>query len=320
MTGEVAIEVRGLTKRFGEVLAVDALDLDVPKGSAVGLLGPAGAGKSIVLRLLAGLARPNAGTVRIAGERLRFGDGVAARGHLALVPQDPGLPGWMTAREVLAFLADLSGVPDPDRPPRIEDVARRLKLTDALDRRVAELPAPVRGRLSIAQALVSDPAVVLLDEPFHWLDPEGRLEVRAQLQALQGRRTVLLASHRLADIEGLCDRVVVFDAGRVRYAGPTETFLASHAPPVYVIELTSPGGLALEGLIARLRMEPWAGEVGLVGTSLRVAVLDDVRAARELLPAVVATGVSVGGVRRARPALDAILAGLPQRARHEVAS
>ena len=320
MTSDVAIEVRGLTKRFGKAVALDSLDLEIPKGSLVGLLGHAGAGKSIAVRMLAGLVRPSAGTIAIAGHRLRFGDGIAARRHLAFVPQQPGLPGWMTARELLAFMADLSGVPDEDKPPRIDDIARQLKLTDALDRRVGDLPAPVHGRLGIAQALVADPAVLLLDEPFHWLDPEARLEVRARLDALRGRRTVLLATHRLADIEGLCDHVALLDAGRLRYIGETEAFLATHAPPVYVIELQAPAGLALEGLLARLQAEPWVGEAKVIGASLRVAALDDDRASRELLPAVIGTGIGVASVRRARPALDAILAGLPSRVRREAAA
>ncbi|HXG25829.1 MAG TPA: ABC transporter ATP-binding protein [Candidatus Binatia bacterium] len=310
-----AISIQGLTKRFGKSTALDALDLEVAHGACLGILGPAGSGKSTLLRVVCGLARASGGAVTVAGERVRAGDGLAARRQLGYVPQEPGLPEWMTAREVLAFLADLSGVEGPDMTPRIDDTARQLVLADVLDRRVEDLPAPVRGRLGIAQALVADPYVLLLDEPFHWLDPEARVAARALLDRLRGRRTVVLATHRLADVEGLCDQVAVLDEGRFRFVGETRHFLEAYAPPVFVLELQATGGLAIEGVVARLGREPWAGEVKVIGTTLRVAVRDEARAARELLPAVIGTGVAIAGVRRARPALDAILAGLPPAAK-----
>lgn len=312
--GPAAISAAGLTKRYGKQVALDALDLEVPRGSIFGLLGPAGAGKSTLVRLAAGLARPSGGSVSVAEEPVRGrgpGAGVAARRGLGVLLQEPGLPGWMTGRELLAFLADLSGVPDAERPQRVSDVAKRLGLAEVLEGRIDDLAAPLRGRLGVAQALVAEPPILLLDEPFHWLDPEARLEVRGLLGALRGRTTILVAAHRLADVEGLCDRVAVLEGGRARFVGETGDFLDMFAPPVYEIELAAPGGLALEGLLARLRTEPWVGEAAVVGSTLRVTARDDARASRELLPAVVGTGVAVAGVRRARPSLEAVLAALP---------
>lgn len=313
--GPAAISARGLTKRFGKRVALHALDLEIPQGSSLGLLGPAGSGKSTVVRLVAGLARPSGGSVSVAGAPGHGrGGGLAARRSIGVVPQELGLPGWMTGRELLAFMAVLSGVLEADRPSRIDDVATRLGLAEVLDRRIGELAAPLRGRLGLAQALVAEPAILVLDEPFHWLDPEARVEVRGILASLRGRSTVLLAAHRLADVEGLCDRVAVLDGGRVRFVGEAAQFLAAFAPPAYEIELAAPGGLAVEGLVARLRTEPWVRQASVVGTSLRVEALDDARAARELLPAVVGTGIAVAAVRRARPSLEAILAALPPAA------
>jgi ABC-2 type transport system ATP-binding protein len=305
-----AVSARGLTKRFGRAVALDGLDLDVPAGAVVGLLGPAGAGKSTALRLLSGVARPSAGTVAIGGVPLRFGDGVTARRRLGVVLQDPGLPAWMTVRELLAFLAGLSNVPAPDVTFRIDDVARRFALDAVLDRRIGDLPAATRGRLGVAQALVAEPDVLFLDDPFHALSPEARLEVRALLEALSGRTTILLATHRIADVEGLCDRVALLVAGRLVAEASTGDFLARYAPPVYVAEVDGRDSLALEGLVARLHAEPWVAEAVVIGSSLRVAVADDARAARELLPAVVATGLTIGTFRRSRPSLDAVIAGL----------
>jgi ABC-2 type transport system ATP-binding protein len=305
-----AIAARGLTKRFGKTLALAGLDLDVPAGAIVGLLGPAGAGKSTAIRLLSGLARPSAGSASIAGEPVRPGDGVAARRGLGVVPQDPGLPLWMTVRELLAFLAGLSGVTASDMTFRIGDVAQRLALESVLDRQIGDLPAAVQGRAAVAQALVAEPAVLLLDDPFQRLDPEARLELRALLRSLAGRTTILLATHRIADVEGLCDRVALLVAGRLVAEASTVDFLARFAPPVYVAEVDGRDHLALEGLVARLQAEPWVAEAVVIGSSLRVAVTDDDRAARELLPAVVATGLTIGTFRRGRPSLEAVVAGL----------
>jgi ABC-2 type transport system ATP-binding protein len=304
------ISVRGLTKRFGKTLALAGLDLDVPAGAVLGLLGPAGAGKSTVIRLLGGLARPSAGSASIAGEPVRLGEGVAARRRLGVVPQDPGLPPWMTVRELLAFLAGLSGVTATDMTFRIDDVARPLALETVLDRRIGDLPAAVQGRVAVAQALVAQPAVLLLDDPFQGLDPEARLELRAPLGALAGGTTILLATHRIADVEGLCDRVALLVAGRLVAEASTSDFLARFAPPVYVAEVDGRDHLALDGLVARLQAEPWVAEAVVIGSSLRVAVTDDDRAARELLPAVVATGLTIGTFRRDRPSLEAVVAGL----------
>jgi ABC-type multidrug transport system ATPase subunit len=221
----------------------------------------------------------------------------------------------MTARELLAFLAGLSGVPAPDVGFRIDDVARRFDLDAVLDRRIGDLPAAVRGRLGIAQALVAEPDVLLLDDPFHLLDPEARLEARAVLAGLAGRTAILLATHRIADVEGLCDRVALLVGGRLVAEASTAEFLARLAPPVYVAEVDGREGLALEGLVARLRAEPWVAEAVVIGSSLRVAVTDDARAARELLPALVATGLAIGTFRRAWPSLDEVVASLAGPAR-----
>jgi ABC-2 type transport system ATP-binding protein len=305
-----AISARGLTKRFGKTLALDGLDLEVPPRTVLGLLGPAGAGKSTAIRLMAGLAHPSAGTVEVAGEVARAGDGIAARRRLGVVPQDPGLPGWMSVRELLAFAASLSEVSAADVPVRIDAVSGQLGLDGLLDRRVGDLPHPARGRLGIAQALVSDPAVLLLDEPFHPLDPEARAEVRSLLRSRTGRAAAVVATDRIADIEGLCDRVAFLVGSRLRAHLPTEAFLARFAAPVYVVEVDAREEVAFEGLVARLRAEPWVSEAVVLDGALRVAPTDHDRAMQELVPAVVATGLRVGGFRRERPSLEAVVAGI----------
>ena len=208
----MVIEARGLTKRFGRAVALDDIDLNVPRGSAFGLLGPAGSGKSTVVRLLAGLARPSAGTLSIGGAP---GGSLAARRRLGVLLQETQLYPWMTGREALAFAADLAGVDRAGLDRRIDEVSRRLSVEDALPRRVESMPMPTRGRLAVAQALVGDPEILLLDEPFQGLDPEGRDDVLALLRELRGSTTIMLAAKRPADVEALCDRMAVLEAGRI---------------------------------------------------------------------------------------------------------
>ncbi len=214
---DVAIAARGLTKRFGKVVALDALDLEVPTGASLGLLGPAGSGKSTFVRLLAGLARPSAGTLTIGGSPA---GSVASRRRLGVVLQDARLYGWMTARESLAFAADLAGVAADQLSARIEEVAGRLQLDGVLERPVGELAAPARGRLAISMALVGEPEVLVLDEPFQPLDPAGRGDVLDVLSGLRGRAAIVLAAHRREDVEALCDRLAVLEGGRVAPDAP----------------------------------------------------------------------------------------------------
>ena len=171
---ETAIAARGLTKRFGKIVALDSVDLEVERGSTLGVLGRSGSGKSTFIRVLAGLTRPTSGSATILGARA---GSMAARRRLGVVLQNASLYDWMRGREVLAFAADLGRVGSKPMPARISDVAEQLGVQDALDRRVAELPPAIRGRLAIAQAIVADPEILLLDEPFLSIDPEARTQV-----------------------------------------------------------------------------------------------------------------------------------------------
>ena len=246
---DAVIEARGLTKRFGKVVALDGLDLDVPPGAALGLLGATGSGKSTLVRLLAGLVRPTAGTLAIGGAPA---GSVASRRGLGVHLQGAQLYGWMTARESLAFAADLAGVAAEALAPRIDDVAGRLSIADLLDRRVSQLDLPARSRLAIAQALVGEPEVLVLDEPFQRLDPEARGAVLGVLRALRGTTTIVLTAYRPADVEELCDHLAVLEGGRLVRQGP----IPARVPTGPRAGPTQPGavqGRLIAGVAARLR-------------------------------------------------------------------
>ncbi|HET9851817.1 MAG TPA: ABC transporter ATP-binding protein [Candidatus Limnocylindrales bacterium] len=302
---DTVIAARGLTKRFGKVVALDGIDLNVARGTAFGLVGPPGAGKSTLIRVLAGLVRPTAGTLTIDGAKA---GSVQSRRRLGVVLEDAELYGWMTGREVLAFAADLGGVQDDGMTGRIDATAGQLRLEGVLDRRVSAIDRPTCDRLAIAQALVGDPEILVLDEPALGLDPDSRREMLGFVAALRGRATVVVASRRFADVHGLCDRVALMDAGRITLEASIAEVRA-RMPSVYVVQTGSAGGLALAGVVARLRAEPWVTDVSIAGGTLRVAVSDDERAARELVQAVVSIGVPVIAFRQEHGSVDQLDTG-----------
>jgi ABC-2 type transport system ATP-binding protein len=210
-----ALSVRGLSKRYGRVTALSAVDLEVEEGQLVGLLGPNGAGKSTLVKVACGLVRPGAGEVRVCGAAAGSPAARAALGYLAELFR---FPGWATADEVLELHQRLAGSDGgaAERSRLLELVA----LADARDRRVEEMSKGMQQRLGIAQALVGTPRLLLLDEPTSALDPVGRRTVRELLEEIRGRGvSVLLNSHLLSEVELVCDRVAILLGGRIVTAG-----------------------------------------------------------------------------------------------------
>ncbi len=313
-----AIVTRGLTKRFGKILALDALDLEIPRGIVFGLLGPNGAGKTTTIRLLTGLARPTSGAATVAGRPVTFGDGLEARRHIGVLDQDPRFYGWMTGRELLEFVAALVGVPRAVVSSRVDVTLERVGLADAAGRRISGYSGGMRQRLGIGQALIGEPDLLILDEPVSSLDPEGRRDLLELIGELRESATVVFSTHVLSDVERVCDRVAILDQGRLVIESTIDELLGRFAPPVYVIEADPGPGLALNepalaGLAARLAREPWVGEVSVTEATLRVAVTDDARASKELLAAVVATGLPISAFRRERPSLEDVFLQLVGR-------
>jgi ABC-2 type transport system ATP-binding protein len=210
------IEVRELSKRFGSVLAADGVTFDAPAGQVTGFLGANGAGKSTTLRMLVGLARPDAGTALIGGRP--YGAVASPRTEVGAVLDARFHPG-RTARNHLRVVATAARI----EPGRVEDVLHEVDLTADADRRVGGYSLGMRQRLALATALLGDPAVLILDEPSNGLDPPGIAWLRERMRrwAAEGR-TVLVSSHVLAEVAQVVDRVVIIDAGRVVHEGPLD--------------------------------------------------------------------------------------------------
>jgi ABC-2 type transport system ATP-binding protein len=219
------VEARGLTKRYpGGVTALDAVDLDLPAGR-VGLVGANGAGKTTLFRLLLGLSRPDAGTVSVCGIPVAD-DPIGVRTRIGYMPEHDCLPLDQTAADVVSTFGELGGLPVRAARQRASEVLDLVGLDEARFRPVGGFSTGMRQRTKLAQAIVADPALVLLDEPTAGLDPSGREEMLALVDRLGTFGiAVVLATHLLDDVARVCDHVVMLDAGRLVTDAPTETLL-----------------------------------------------------------------------------------------------
>jgi ABC-2 type transport system ATP-binding protein len=214
----------GLTKRYPEVTAVDGLDVEVPRG-LVGLVGANGAGKTTLFRMMLGLSHPSAGSLEVCGIDVAA-DPIGVRTRVGFMPEHECLPLDQSAADIVATFAELSGLPPRAARQRASDVLDLVGLDEARFRPVAGFSTGMRQRAKLAQALVADPELVLLDEPTAGLDPMGREE----MLMLVGRLatfgiSVLLATHLLDDVQRVCEHVVMLDAGQLVVAGPTGSLL-----------------------------------------------------------------------------------------------
>ncbi|MEU4156429.1 ABC transporter ATP-binding protein [Actinoplanes sp. NPDC026670] len=218
------IEISGLTKTYrGRVHALENLDLDIPTGM-FGLLGANGAGKSTLMRILAGIVRPTAGRVVVGGHDLATGSGrTAVQRELGYLPQDLGVYPDLTARRFLDYVALLKGMDDSSaRRRRVGELLEVVALTEHADRRLRGFSGGMRQRVGIAQALLADPRLLIVDEPTAGLDPEERIRFRTLLSQFAGRRTVLLSTHIVDDIGQTCREAAVLAKGRLIFRGTVE--------------------------------------------------------------------------------------------------
>jgi ABC-2 type transport system ATP-binding protein len=312
----VAVTCRALTKRFGSgtasVVAVDHLDLDVPEGSVFGLLGPNGAGKTTTLRLITGLASPTSGSAAIDGVTVDPHD-PGARRAIGVLDQDPRYYGWMTGRELVELAGQLQGLPRNDARTRTSDVLERCGLADAANRRIGGYSGGMRQRLGIAQALVAEPSLLILDEPVSSLDPEGRRDLLALIADLRVRATILFSTHVLADVERICDRVGILDRGRLVTEGPLDELLGRFALPLYRLDPEPGQAAAVAALAARLATVDWVDRITAQGDGLVVSVSDATLASGELLPLIVSEGIRLATFERARPSLEDVFLRLVGR-------
>jgi ABC-2 type transport system ATP-binding protein len=219
--GRLAIETHGLRKHYGSFVAVDGLDLAVREGEVFGLLGPNGAGKTTTILMLLGLTEPTAGTASVLGCDPTH-DPLKVKGLVGYLPDNVGFYEDLTARENLLYTADLNGIPRAVARPRIDALLDRVGLAEVRDKRAGQFSRGMRQRLGIADVLVKDPRLIILDEPTIGLDPEGTRELLDLIRELSKEDgiTVMLSSHLLNQVQRVCDEVGIFVRGQLVAAGP----------------------------------------------------------------------------------------------------
>ena len=293
-----AVETRGLTKRFGANVAVDGVELRVPRGSAFGYLGPNGAGKTTLIRTLLGLTRADTGTMSLLGtpvpaERKR------ALARVGAIVDEPRFHPHLTGRQNLRLLAAARG---GDAGTRIAPSLARVGLADRADDRVASYSMGMRQRLGVASCLLGDPELLILDEPMNGLDPAGMHQMREMIASLAGEgRTVVLSSHLLDEVERTCDAVAIVDHGRVIRQGPIDELIRGAGAVVVQVDCAEPARAAQ--LIDRASIA-----AGMALTDAGLTVTLPAGASRELVADInrrlVAAGISVYGLREVQASLE----------------
>ena len=228
---EVIISVRGLTKVFKDfwnrpkARAVDNVDFEVRRGEVFGLLGPNGSGKSTTVKLLLGLLNPTKGHIEVFGKSPKH---VQTKARIGYLPEESYLYRYLNSRETLDFFGNLFHLPKNERDSRAEQLLDMVGLSQTRTRAVGEFSKGMQRRIGLAQALINDPDLVILDEPTAGLDPIGCREVKDLILALARRgKTVILSSHLLSDVEDVCDRVVIYYGGKIQAAGTLKELLAT---------------------------------------------------------------------------------------------
>ena len=324
--GEPIVSVRGLTKVFKDfwgrpkARAVDDVDFEVWPGEVFGLLGPNGSGKSTTVKLILGLLYPTKGLIEVFGHSPRH---VATKSRIGYLPEESYLYRYLNSRETLDFFGNLFRLSRNERKDRTEQLLEMVGLSQTRTRAVGEFSKGMQRRIGLAQALINDPDLVILDEPTSGLDPIGCREVKDVILALARRgKTVILSSHLLADVEDVCDRVVIYYGGRVQATGTLKELLATPD----VISITTPAlpRETMERVLAIIRKDVAEDKVKIdtPTQNLERYFLDVVQSARQ---AAAETSGAMSGARvaaylrgeaEAKPASDRILERLaaPQAA------
>jgi ABC-2 type transport system ATP-binding protein len=208
------IEVANLTKSYGSMIAVDQVSITVNKGEILGFLGPNGAGKTTTMRILTGYIPATSGAARVAGFDVA-NESMQVRRHIGYLPEAPPIYPDMTVGTYLDFVARIKNVPAERRAERVTDALQKVNITDKRNELIKRLSRGYKQRVGLAQALVHDPDVIILDEPTVGLDPKQIIEVRHLIKGLAGNHTIILSTHILPEVSMTCDRVVIINKGKI---------------------------------------------------------------------------------------------------------
>jgi ABC-type multidrug transport system ATPase subunit len=295
----LAIETHGLTKRFGERIALDGVDLQVPRGSAFGFLGPNGAGKTTMIRTLLGLTRASAGSMRLLGHTVPVERALALE-RVGAIVEEPRFHMHLSGRENLRVVAAVRG---PETHERIDPALARVGLSERAGDKVKSYSMGMRQRLGVARCLLADPLLLILDEPTNGLDPGGIQEFREMIRAMveQEGRTVFISSHLLDEVEKTCDAAAIVDRGKVVTQGTIADLAAGGGARHELILGVDDAERALLAIAGNeLVLDAHPSDEGL-----RVVLSGSLRTAAEVNAVLVGAGVGVMRLEPVRQSLEA---------------
>jgi ABC-2 type transport system ATP-binding protein len=305
------IEVQHLTKQYGRVTAVNDISFRVERGEILGFLGPNGAGKTTTMRILTGYMPATEGKAVVAGFDV-FDQPIEAKRRTGYLPETPPLYPDMTVTEYLEFVARIKGVPSVGRRQRIRQVMTRVRIADMADRLCSKLSKGYRQRVGLAQAIIHNPDVLILDEPTAGLDPKQIIETRELIKELAGDHTIVLSTHILPEVEQTCQRVVIINKGRVVAEDTPQNLTAalrgSQTMYVQVDANGADAGGALQRIPGVTRVAEADRRSGIVGYEVESDGARDVR--RDLARAVVTGGWGLLEMRPMRMSLEEIFLSL----------
>ena len=304
------IRVDNLTKRFGHVVAVDALSFEVERGDVVGFLGPNGAGKTTTMRIITGFIPATGGTVSVAGHDI-FDEPLACKRRIGYLPESVPVYPDMEVEQYLRFVCELKGIP---RARHGDEAERAMRLTDILDRRTrisGHLSKGLKKRVGIAQALLGDPDVLILDEPTEGLDPNQVLSIRDLVSSLAQDRTVVLSTHILSEVEQTCSRVLILDQGRLVAADTVDHLRDAGAAGRISLRLLVRGANeTIDATLATLGAETLTSSSEADGlVSLRIRIAPDARV-ESVSRALVEAGLGLVEITRERQSLEEVFVKL----------
>jgi ABC-2 type transport system ATP-binding protein len=275
------IQVEHLTKRYGPVTAIQDVSFQVEKGQIVGFLGPNGAGKSTTMRILSCFMPATEGTARVAGYDV-FSQSMEVRRRIGYLPENAPLYSELPVAAYLDFVAEIKGVRRSARRAHVDEVMGRCCVADMHDRMIGKLSKGYRQRVGLAQALLGDPEVLILDEPTIGLDPRQITEIRALIRSLAGQHTVILSTHILPEVSMVCDGVVIINRGRIVAQGTQSELVAQFFPTARLeVQVAGPAeavAAAIRGLPGVLKVEAVPGRDGSASLVVESPRDRDVRA------------------------------------------
>lgn len=291
-----AIETEGLCKYFRDKKALDNLNLEVPKGIIFGYLGPNGAGKTTTIRVLLNLAKPTKGTAYILGEDIR-----KSRNYLRKVgflPDVPNFYNFFTAREFLSFIADITDIENPKK--RIEEILELVGLRNEKGR-IGTYSRGMKQRLGLAQALLPDPELLILDEPTSSLDPQGRKEVLDLIRSLKDNKTIFFSTHILTDVERICDRIGILKEGRLLLEDDIENIKKRYRRRRILIEVDD-----LKRFSERIKETLKPNSIEVKNNSIIIEVLDIYYTLKEIPQIIVQESLLLEKLEILEPSLEDI--------------